>query len=107
MKRLIICLLFISFSIAHSEGNPESNYSKICPVVYELAKTIMTSRQMGMPISEAIKPISSTDDDLVNKLNRELVANAYRFDVQKTESKKSEIIERFANDTAIQCLEAK
>lgn len=106
MKKIILLGVVIS-SFAFAGDKAEKAYTYTCPKVYELAKVIMTSRQMGMPINEAIKPISDSGDQDVDSFNRELVAKAYKVEVQKDKADKDEVIEDFANDAAIQCLESK
>lgn len=86
---------------------PIGNYVKMCPLVYELAKTVMESRQMGMPIAEAIKPIAGVDDEDVQQLNKDLVIAAYKTPISDSSENKQQIIENFANQLALECLETK
>lgn len=83
------------------------NQVNVCPLVYELAKTIMQSRQMGMPISDAIKPINGVDDKDIQELNKQIVISAYKTQVYELKEQKVEAIEVFANTYALMCLEAK
>lgn len=106
MKKIIFLCLILS-TTAFATEKTEKAYTQTCPKIYELAKVVMTSRQMGMPINEAIKPISSSGDEDIDKFNRELVANAYKVSIQKNRPDKDEVIEDFANDAAIKCLESK
>lgn len=108
MKKIVLLLGAIGLSTSLYAGDkPEKAYTQTCPKIYELAKVVMTSRQMGMPINEAIKPIADSGDEDVDRFNRELVAKAYKVDVQKNRADKDEVIEDFANDAAIKCLESK
>ena len=105
--------ILLAFSLVCSAGiNAESevpigNYVKMCPLVYELAKTVMESRQMGMPIAEAIKPIAGVDDEDVQQLNKDLVIAAYKTPISDSNENKQQIIENFANQLALECLETK
>ena len=67
----------------------------------------MESRQMGMPISEAIKPIGGVDDEDIQEFNKELVINAYKIAVMDKPQEKQSVVESFANQAAISCLESK
>lgn len=62
---------------------------------------------MGMPIAEAIKPIIGVDDKDVQQLNKDLVIAAYKTPISDSNENKQQIIENFANQLALECLETK
>lgn len=110
MRRILFLIAVISSVTVHAEDDrkiPMENFIKACPLVYELAKSVMESRQMGMPISEAIKPIGGVDDEDIQEFNKELVINAYKIAVMDKPKEKQSVVESFANQAAISCLESK
>lgn len=108
--KFFVPLLLITPNFVYAENGtkiPMQNYAKVCPLVYELAKSVMESRQMGMPISEAIKPIDDVDDEGIQQLNKELVINAYKIAVMDKPKDQQSVVESFANQAALSCLESK
>ena len=110
MKRVLILTTAILSVTVHAEDYkkiPMKTYVNACPLVYELAKSVMESRQMGMPITEAIQPIGGVDDEDIQEFNKELVINAYKIAVMDKPQEKQSVVESFANQAAISCLESK
>lgn len=106
MKKILFFIgVFCSIGVHANLEPPMENYVKICPLIHELAKTVMESRQMGMPIAEAIKPIIEVDDLDIQQLNKEIVINAYKIPIGETNADKQEIVNEFANIIAMKCLE--
>ena len=108
VKKILLAFSLVCSAGVNAESEvPVENYVKACPLVYELAKTIMESRQMGMPIAEAIKPIIGVDDKDVQQLNKDLVIAAYKTPIGDSSENKQQIIDDFANQLALECLKAK
>ena len=109
MKKIAILLgLFLSASVyAENEKIPMERYVVACPLVYQLAEVVMQSRQMGMPLSEAIKPITGVNDIDVQELNKQIVISAYKVPIEHDDQAKQHIVGEFANAYALHCLESK
>lgn len=108
MKKILLVFSLICPIVVNAESKiTMENYVEACPLVYELAKTVMKSRQMGVPISEAIKPITGVSDEDVQQLNKDLVVAAYKTPIATSNENKQQIVEDFANQSALECLEVK
>lgn len=97
LSTILLASLIALPAIAEDEGADND----ICDTVYNIAKVVMTARQMGMPMPETMS-IMSGDDAWAN-LGRELVLAAYEKPQHRLEEYRVDAANRFANDAAAQC----
>lgn len=83
-----------------------ANWYSTCQSVSELAESIMTVRQHGVPIYDAMKIVGMDDIDAINELSENLVLMAYERPRYSSEENQKNIIGDFRDSAYLMCAKA-
>lgn len=97
LSTILLASLIALPVIAEDEGVNKD----VCGIVYDLAETVMTARQKGLPMPKVMSIMAG--DDSWADLRRELVLMAYEKPQHRTEEYRIDAANRFANDAAAMC----
>lgn len=92
----IVLLLFTSNAIAEQKPDPK----EVCSNLSELAEVAMKSRQMGMPMREAMDVAGESD------LLQHLIFEAYSSPAYSTERMQEKTISEFGSKQYLLCIKA-
>lgn len=97
MKKILV---FVTMALAGCAPAKAEDHEEFCESYANLAESIMTSRQLGMSLSDLL---AVTSDEL-SGLTRPLILAAYKRSRFSTESYRAEIIADFRNEAHVTCL---
>ena len=83
-----------------AKSNPDKIFGiPMCIAIAEDARSVMTTRQSGVPIEELYKGLYSTGlmETLEGQLMQMYIDKAYKFSVKETRLKQEALIDMFAN----------
>lgn len=98
MYRMIMVLIMVL---------PMHSMAADCNSIGSLAKSVMETRQKGIPLGSAIEVIESIDNKAVSDLAKGMVLSAYKRPRYNTEENKSDSVIRFQNKWTLYCYEQK
>lgn len=78
--------------------------SKVCEVVDDLAKSIMTSRQAGTPMVENMRIADNNEDEQARALIKAIVSDAYAEPRYNTEENQDKAVTDFRNKMYHGCM---
>lgn len=95
MKKLLITTaLLASFALSAEEPTVNAN----CSSLEALSREIMTSRQVGVPLSKMLE-ITGTD-----ALSKQITINAYSMTAYRSKEYQERAINNFANTYLLECI---
>jgi hypothetical protein len=95
-------LMSIGFPVAAQET---PDFSQVCVSMSDLAETVMTLRQNGVPMTNAMGLAQGADAAIRDFVVR-LVSNAYEVPQFSVEENKQREIMKFQNQVALECNKA-
>ena len=99
IRPLILAAAIAIPAIGHANGADEACFS-----LGELATTIMTGRQNGVPMAEMIRAAATADDEGAAEVARAMVMDAYNMPRWISEENKIRAAQDFGNDVTAYCL---
>lgn len=95
MKKLLITtVLLASFALSAEEATSNAN----CSSLEALSREIMTSRQVGVPLSKMLE-ITGTD-----ALSKQIVISAYSISAYRSKEYQERAVNNFANTYLLECI---
>lgn len=104
MKIITVLLALILSGTASADISQEMDF--LCEHFSDLSGEIMTSRQQGMKMSDAINIVkSSTEDEVFIRTANKIIIAAYKVPIYNVESNQHMAILEFQNGIYSQCIE--
>lgn len=98
MKKLIITAALLASFALSAEETKKTSLSANCSVIETLSREIMTSRQVGVPLSKMLE-ITGTD-----ALSKQITINAYSMTAYRSKEYQERAINNFANTYLLECI---
>jgi len=99
MKKTILAIILASFvTPSYADAKDE-----LCPVIANIATSIMTAHQNGVPLSTMMFLINQEPDGVAKDLTISLILSAYSTPLYNNESIKNQAITAFGNGAATAC----
>ena len=96
MKKLILIAALLAFN-ANAE---ESKKERLCKTIYEVADSVMKSRQNGTPM-EKLMGITNGNKELID-----MVIGAYRMPLMNSHKMKMQMRTEYANKKMVECYQS-
>lgn len=77
--------------------------NRVCPQIGQLAKVIMESRQIGVPMSEMMTTMIESGEKRVDELMEQMIKEAYRRPRYHSEVNQQRAAEDFQNELESMC----
>lgn len=99
MKKYILAVVLTSFAATSYAGTKE----QLCPLIADLAITIMTARQQGLPLEVLMQAADQDVNPVYEDLAKVMILNAYAGPRYDSEEYKSQAIVDFGNAASVAC----
>ena len=108
MKKVLILLLFVT---CQANAITPEKHESFCRMLYGVAETVMTARQHGMPLSEALNSIDKSFKGKTNTAEYKgwqgIIQEAYSRPKFSTGEMQKEQINEFAAEWYLECQKLK
>ena len=101
MKAITLTIFLLS-GFATPLFAQENTQSAICPIIGELAETVMRNRQNGVSLSEMMG-VANNADGVLQPVIREMVLEAYDGPRYSVPDNQDEAVQDFRNDIELVC----
>lgn len=106
MSKVILRSLIAAAALAALPINASADDAAlVCPGLGQMAENIMKFRQRGIPMSKQMEIVNASPSAQIRDMGKLMVVSAYKERQAYSDDAKAGIIQRFRNDSELQCYE--